>query len=473
MKRFLVIVILIFMAVACRKDMRNSNGSNGYLENVQSQLRDSLSLADFSNLDFTRALISASEKEQLYFLRVPFKGKNLKNEFVIVKTNAAGKIEAGRKVKLNNNSSIIDSTKNALYKYNGFISISSLDGKPVLNSEIQNGFIKSLHQNINSRTTVMAPVYAEDVLPEVVVVAYVSDYGGISYSTWLWLNSLFYNYDYGGGGGGGNNYGSGYYGSMDGGGGYYSSGGGGYVGNYGGSSGGGSTVPQEDLMEFEAEYIYDIPEIDVWKFFNCFDQVPSSGANYTIKLCVDIPSNNNPQASSTSSGSSAGHTFLTITKSNGASKITQSFGFYPKSEPSFLDPFGSVSSTIKDNGGNEYNAAIEMNISQSQFDLIKNNAISKSTLQYNLGNYNCTNYAMDVFNSIRSTPITISPYKIYLGDPNPYGTSGPNTISIEKSPQMLFVKLQEMKTSNSTEAPKIEIDQTHNSLSPTSHGECN
>lgn len=152
-------------------------------------------------------------------------------------------------------------------------------------------------------------------------------------------------------------------------------------------------------------------------------------------------------------------------------KITQSFGFYPKSEPSILDPFASVSSAIKDNGGNEYNAAIEMTITDDQFTLLKNIAISRSTLPYNLDSYNCTSYALDVFNSVRTSPIEILPYKVTLpSDPGAYGSSDPNTITIDKSPQMLFNKIQEMKNAG---VANCEIDPSHNTLSPGSHGACN
>jgi hypothetical protein len=90
-----------------------------------------------------------------------------------------------------------------------------------------------------------------------------------------------------------------------------------------------------------------------------------------------------------------------------------------------------------------------------------------------LADYNCTNYALDIFNSVRATPINIASYKILLpGDTNPWGPSDPISVTIEKSPQELFAKLQEMKTS-STEAAKIKIDQTHNYRSPISKGECN
>src|SRR5262249_6427464 len=116
-------------------------------------------------------------------------------------------------------------------------------------------------------------------------------------------------------------------------------------------------------IEIEEEYIYNIPIVDVRKYFNCFDLVPNEGAIYTIQLCVDVPVNSDPDMSMNFSGGvSAGHTFLVVTKTGGGVSVSQSFGFYPQTAPSMWNPFSSIPSTIKDNGNKEINASITMNI---------------------------------------------------------------------------------------------------------------
>jgi hypothetical protein len=267
---------------------------------------------------------------------------------------------------------------------------------------------------------------------------------------------------------------SGYYSSLDGTGG----GGGGYGGGYGGSGDGSLDydvpVIVDDLVKIEAEYIYNLPGVDLSKMFKCFDNVPSIGATYSIRLCSDIPSNSNPNASANFSAASGGHTFLTITKTNGSTSVTQSFGFYPSSQPSWIDPFSPVTSTLKDNGAQEINASLEMNLTETQFNTVKQNAISWSTRNYELTDYNCSNYAVDIFNSVRTTPIIIPGYQIVLpGNTNPWAPNNPITVTINKSPQMLFSKLQEMKNNNDPESSKIVIDQSHNYTAPISKGECN
>src|SRR5262245_2204631 len=44
----------------------------------------------------------------------------------------------------------------------------------------------------------------------------------------------------------------------------------------------------------EEELTITPPSLDLNKAFNCFNQMPSSGAKYSIKLCADVPNNTEP-----------------------------------------------------------------------------------------------------------------------------------------------------------------------------------
>jgi hypothetical protein len=473
MRHLTFITLTLLVIVSCKKEINiNKHDFSGYLQNVKATLKDSLSNNDYASLDFNRAVLSKVDSVQLYLLRIPFKSKEIKNDFVIVKTNGEGKLERGKIIHLDGGDTAFGNTR--IKSFYGNIIISSLSRNAQLNSAINSGYISALHPQINNaRVSTLQPGIIE--LPEVIVYAYI-DNGGISFSDYCLLQSLFY-----GGGGGGT---SGYYGSVDG---YSGAGGGGggggdYGGGYGGTGGtGGGTVDDgipivvDDMVEIEAEYIYNLPGIDLSKMFKCFDNVPSAGATYSIRLCSDLPSNSNPNASANFSAASGGHSFLIITKTNGSTTVTQSFGFYPSSMPSWIDPFAPVTSTLKDNGAQEINASIEMNITESQFNTVKQNAITWSTKNYELADYNCSNYAVDIFNSVRSNPLAIPGFQIVLpGSTNPWNPAAAAiTVTIGKSPQMLFWKLQEMKNNNDPEASKIVIDQSHNCTAPISKGECN
>ncbi len=199
--------------------------------------------------------------------------------------------------------------------------------------------------------------------------------------------------------------------------------------------------------------------IDVNKYFNCFDNIPDAGATYSMKLCADIPVNNNEN--DLISGLHPGHAFLIITKSNGSSSVSQTMGFYPTTSMNvFMLP---VSSKLVDDGisghEHEYNASILLpSISQSDFQTVKSTLINlASTKDYDLNDYNCTNFALEVFNSVSN------PYIISVLDW--YGVS--SNINYGKTPNGLYKKL---KSLNLDGTPNISIG-TY--TANTSHGPCN
>ncbi len=78
---------------------------------------------------------------------------------------------------------------------------------------------------------------------------------------------------------------------------------------------------------------------------------------------------------------------------------------------------------------------------------------------------------MDLFNSVRRQPITIDTYTFYL--PNlSFPSKHPARIILDKTPQMLFKKLKDLKKSNDKESSCIVIDQSKKTIAPLSHGEC-
>lgn len=223
----------------------------------------------------------------------------------------------------------------------------------------------------------------------------------------------------------------------------------------------------------EEELTMTPPSIDLKKVFNCFNQIPSGGATYKIKLCADVPYNDNPTLLSYNTNSDIGHSFIVITKSNGTKSITQVFGFYAAQHPGYLAPFRPMISVFKNNQLREINASIEQILTEAQFEVIRKKAFELARQKYNAASYNCTNFGLDIFNSVRSNPIITDSYTVYLpNNNNSYGTSDINKLQIEKTPQMLFKKLKEMKDGKGTEACSISIDTTNKTKAPLSHGEC-
>jgi hypothetical protein len=233
-----------------------------------------------------------------------------------------------------------------------------------------------------------------------------------------------------------------------------------------GIGGGGNAL---EILEFEDNDWESKPAADIVKIFNCFDLVPSNSATtYEMTLNADIPANTDENVPVTLNGN-PGHAFLTITKTNGTQSITQAFGFYPASGPKSLT-LDNVSSKIVLDNNHEINASLKMNIHNVAFELIKQHAIYLATQNYNLETNNCAHFAIDLFNIPRlGMDITVPTFVTTIP-----GIQFTPTIvaTMTKSPQALFAKLNNMKTTGHAEAANITIDRGRNYKSSTSHGEC-
>jgi hypothetical protein len=158
------------------------------------------------------------------------------------------------------------------------------------------------------------------------------------------------------------------------------------------------------------------PQVSLQSLFNCFAQIPDAGATYSVKLCVDLPVNGVWNAPFNLTHKSPGHTFLTLTKTNGTQTISQSVGFYPigsGGNPLYPTETGG----FKNNGdpNHEYNAAVNAyNASATQFSMVMNNLLSHENDTYNIFNNNCTTIALNAFNLIITPPMTVEPFVVQM-----------------------------------------------------------
>src|SRR5687767_8383796 len=171
MKQILTLTIILMCITSCKKEsVIREEKRAGYLNTVKSLLSDSIDKSTYETLDFSRA-IKTKISDDTSFLRIPFKGKLIQNDFLLVQTNRLGSINRGRMVSVERNSNAAQ--RMTKYRpYNGYIVIKNLKGKKVIESEIENGYIIALHpKNKNHRLAIVPaePHYTE--LPEVIVVA--------------------------------------------------------------------------------------------------------------------------------------------------------------------------------------------------------------------------------------------------------------------------------------------------------------
>jgi hypothetical protein len=122
MRNLLLITFAVLCILSCSKDIKQDESQSTYLNNIIRGLKDSLSLTDYANINVDKAIIT-NTKKGWSLLRIPFKGKKLSEEFVLLQNDSSGQILKGFIVNLNENV-----TQNDLKDvYNGTIKISYLN----------------------------------------------------------------------------------------------------------------------------------------------------------------------------------------------------------------------------------------------------------------------------------------------------------------------------------------------------------
>lgn len=113
-----------------------------------------------------------------------------------------------------------------------------------------------------------------------------------------------------------------------------------------------------------------------------------------------------------------------------------------------------------DDGMHEYNAAYTKSLTQAEFGSVLNEMRYLKNVQYDIDNYNCTDWALDVFNTA-GYGLDIPLYDI----PGNYPSTG------TRMPQGIYNKLQQMKSNNDVHAANIQIGFAKAWVA-NSHGPC-
>jgi hypothetical protein len=435
MKQAFTLITLTLILFGCKKESRGTS-SDDFLHNVKAYLADSLGGNDYVSLDFSKAVLNKVDSVNLYFLRVPFKGKSVAGDFVLLKMNKDGIVQRGEIIHLEGRTIEFGEGIIKRRAFDGNILIHSLNRKQVLNSAISRGYITVFHSHNNIRET----IYPEDQLPEVVVVAYVDRYGDTDYSTWLWLGSLFYGSGIGGGE-------SSYYGSVDGVGDYYY-GGGGSSGNYADVDDEIPGVSTDETMLVDGDTYAAKEAIDIEQFLKCFDNIPDDGAQCEVGIYADIPVDTDPNKIFDFSTGSPGHTFIQIKKisADGTKSVVQDIGFYPKAGWKTGLTNAPTDGKFVDDGMHEYNAAYTKSLTPAEFKSTLTEIRYLKNIQYDIDNYNCTDWALTIFNK-HGYGLDIPLYDV----PGNLPSSGTSM------PQGVYNKLMEMKNNSDPHSDKIQI----------------
>ena len=444
MKSFTTSLLLMITLLGCRKDF--DTVVDGYLSNVQTSLKDSIGSSEYAQLNFSKAVRTQIGGKDWYYLRVPQVGVPLGKGFLLLKTKRDGGVMEGRWVALNKDAASIQGT------FSGRIQVRSLEGALLLDAPIEKGRFKSSRPY--SFTMGIQALHPDPyrLMPEVIVVATREADAGYTYSDWISLQSLF------------NDSGvesTGYYSPMDE---NIVYGGGGYSG--GGDSGTGDpegSVYADPTIIVDLESDREKPAIDIIKFINCFNAIPDAGSTCTIEIFADIPVDSNPNKLFDVGTQFPGHAFIQIKKSNGNQSAIQNIGFYPKTDWKSTLTTAPIEGKLVDNGGHEFNASLKMSVTPENFKSILTEILYLTRfIKYDIDEYNCTDFALDVFNKVRVPKLEIPLYAI------PGGITAGGT----RTPQGLYNQLKQMKLSGSPEAKNITIGDLKNWVA-NSTGPCN
>ena len=428
MKQALLSFVLLAILFSCKKETLHDLNTPSLLSSIRLQLKDSMANGNFQQLDFTRTVISNLPKEDHSILRIAFKNKSIETDFILLKVEQGGLFSLGKIINLVQNPE--DRISRNLAQFNGKIIVYSLNKNLRTESTITNGFVDAFHPE-QVGVAFKGAVAEVPLMPAVVLIAeYPSTGNGAwTYSNWFNYQSFFYQGDvYTGGGGGG---------------GYYNS------GNPTGVGGNTSNPIEDQPIFIDYEPADDLPAIDIKKYINCFSSIPDNGATCTIKILADIPVDDDPNAFLNWQNGSPGHVFLQITKTNGNKMVQQNIGFYPiQGWKTTLTP-APIRGKFADNAGHEFNASLSMNLTpeQMQSTLVKIQNLA-NFIQYDIDDYNCTDFALEVFNHKRAgSQLEIPMYDI----------PGGNASNGTATPQGLYQKLLSMKKHSDPGSANITI----------------
>lgn len=219
-----------------------------------------------------------------------------------------------------------------------------------------------------------------------------------------------------------------------------------YLGGGGGGGGEISTAPP--VVNLPGE---DHTKVNSKQFMDCFGNISNTGASMKVTVYVQEPF---PGTSFAVGPNSVGHVAIGLTKSNGNASVTQVVGFYP--DATGLSKLNAPSKIVNNGGDLDYNVSISYTVSAAQFGQIAT-YVSNPPSTYDITTFNCTNF---VYDACQAGGITL---------PNPYSTSGFNTILMtyiyDMTPGSLGSSIENLKGTSNVN--------TTGGTTPNSKGPCN
>jgi len=135
---------------------------------------------------------------------------------------------------------------------------------------------------------------------------------------------------------------------------------------------------------------------------NYIDCSSAGSATFELTLYADQPTagSRDPYSGIPGVNLDVGHTFVSLSTNYGGTNSNITFGFYPQ-EGSTVDLNSPVvPMDTYDDGGHEYSSSVTISLTCEQFNQAMIDAVAAaSTNDYDLNNYNCTDFGIEVANN--------------------------------------------------------------------------
>jgi hypothetical protein len=201
-------------------------------------------------------------------------------------------------------------------------------------------------------------------------------------------------------------------------------------------------------------------EIDINNYLNQFNTIPDSASECAITIMVDLPADDDYGKYFHSGKGYIGHVFIALSKSLPIKTIIEYIGFYPQNPIRGLLSNIPVPPKFKDNQLHGYDASLKMDLRPESLRLVIQEIKELARYaQYSINNYNCTDFSLQVINTIRGVnPLIIPKNKsTQLSNSNDWNT-----------PEGLYILLEKMKNTGCSESNNIIISNSKLYAGPTS-----
>lgn len=206
------------------------------------------------------------------------------------------------------------------------------------------------------------------------------------------------------------------------------------------------TIIVDSDLNYEAK-----PMVDVERMISCFSAVPDQGADCSITIFTDIPVNERADFLVNYKERYAGHCFLQLRKSNQGKMVKQHIGFYPNTSIKSMATTAPITGRLVNDEMHGYNASFEMKITFIQLSVILQEIrrCQVKGVRYDVDNYNCADFALQIFNLARSNdPLLPQKYQLPDAPYNPHGTNLPHGV---------YRELAARKKTKPADRPQIAI----------------